>query len=241
MTTGADLYALASRFAGLPYRLGSEVNKYSVDYIIQNRIPLDCSELVERTCDALGVRPTMVDGAYNQKQFCRANHTITTVDRAIHTRGALLGIDRGAGAVNHIAFSDGNGGTMEAANRHAGCGHFRSAGRFNWGGLVPGVNYGVNTPSLPPVVQKPPTTITLPGRQTIQRGARGHLVECLVWELVAISGAAVDGNAFFGSKTEEAVKNFQRFFKLQVDGVAGPKTWRTLDLVYSKKFGQPVT
>lgn len=36
----------------------------------------------------------------------------------------------------------------------------------------------------------------------------------------------VDG--IFGSVTEEAVKNVQRFFKLPVDGIVGPKTWEVV-------------
>jgi len=40
---------------------------------------------------------------------------------------------------------------------------------------------------------------------------------------IAGQGLAVDGD--FGSKTDEATRNFQRFFGLEVDGIVGPKTW----------------
>jgi hypothetical protein len=44
---------------------------------------------------------------------------------------------------------------------------------------------------------------------------------------VANAGLVVDGD--FGSKTDTAVKNFQKFFGLTVDGVIGPVTWSALD------------
>ena len=42
----------------------------------------------------------------------------------------------------------------------------------------------------------------------------------------AIPNVAVDG--IFGSRTEAAVRAFQRFAGLSVDGVVGPATWYAL-------------
>ncbi|MGD1805243.1 peptidoglycan-binding domain-containing protein [Dapis sp. BLCC M126] len=39
----------------------------------------------------------------------------------------------------------------------------------------------------------------------------------------------VDG--IFGVATEEAVKKFQKFNDLTVDGIVGPQTWATLELI----------
>jgi hypothetical protein len=42
----------------------------------------------------------------------------------------------------------------------------------------------------------------------------------------------IDG--FFGPKTEQAVMNVQRLFKLGVDGWVGPRTWQAIDLLAGK-------
>jgi peptidoglycan hydrolase-like protein with peptidoglycan-binding domain len=39
----------------------------------------------------------------------------------------------------------------------------------------------------------------------------------------------VDGD--FGPQTETAVKNFQKYYGLVIDGVVGPKTWAKLQAV----------
>ena len=41
----------------------------------------------------------------------------------------------------------------------------------------------------------------------------------------------LDADSEFGPNTETAVKNFQKFYGLTIDGVAGPKTWAKLDEV----------
>lgn len=59
-------------------------------------------------------------------------------------------------------------------------------------------------------------------------GSTGPDVELLQSGLnrADFSVGKVDG--IFGSKTEKALKDFQRYFRLKVDGIAGPKTWNTL-------------
>jgi murein L,D-transpeptidase YcbB/YkuD len=48
----------------------------------------------------------------------------------------------------------------------------------------------------------------------------------------AAQPVAVDGD--FGQSTDGAVRNLQRFFGLQVDGVVGPKTWAVVDMLAAK-------
>jgi hypothetical protein len=71
-------------------------------------------------------------------------------------------------------------------------------------------------------------------RPTIGRGDSGSFVvtvqECLVPN-------QVDGD--FGPNTEDAVKNFQRNKRLDVDGVVGPATWDALEKAYSLPFYPP--
>ena len=42
-------------------------------------------------------------------------------------------------------------------------------------------------------------------------------------------GVTVDG--WFGSQTDKAVRNVQKFFGLEVDGIVGPKTWALLHAI----------
>lgn len=59
-------------------------------------------------------------------------------------------------------------------------------------------------------------------------GSRGPDVELLQMGLnrAGFNSGKIDG--IFGDKTLTALKNFQRFFKLPVDGIVGPRTWNVL-------------
>lgn len=63
---------------------------------------------------------------------------------------------------------------------------------------------------------------------TIKNGSKGADVKTLQAKLNEIGkyGLSVDGD--FGSKTETAVKDFQKKTGLSVDGIVGPKTWAAL-------------
>lgn len=63
---------------------------------------------------------------------------------------------------------------------------------------------------------------------TLRRGANGETVKKLQTLLNHAIGAGLDVDGNFGSKTEEAVKEFQRMNGLTVDGIVGPKTWAEL-------------
>ena len=59
---------------------------------------------------------------------------------------------------------------------------------------------------------------------TLSKGSTGNevmkLQKCM--NKLMKSGIAVDG--IFGMNTEKAVKSFQKKYKLEVDGIVGPKT-----------------
>lgn len=63
---------------------------------------------------------------------------------------------------------------------------------------------------------------------TLRRGSQGDAVETLQAMLNAKYGynLEIDGN--FGSKTEAAVKDFQKKHGLTADGIVGAKTWKAL-------------
>jgi peptidoglycan hydrolase-like protein with peptidoglycan-binding domain len=61
------------------------------------------------------------------------------------------------------------------------------------------------------------------GRQTLRRGDRGDLVKQLQ------SGIRVELDGIFGAGTEAALRQFQRDHGLVPDGIAGPRTWASLE------------
>lgn len=67
----------------------------------------------------------------------------------------------------------------------------------------------------------------LPPHQVLKKGARGETVKILQRKLNLFGGhLVVDGD--FGDKTDTSVRNFQKYWKLEVDGIVGRKTWRVL-------------
>ena len=110
--------------AGDTYIYGAETNPND-----PNPNAFDCSELVEWAAARAGV--TFVDGSSAQIAACKP----ISVDAAIRTKGALLWHP------GHIAISLGNGKTIEAANSRVGVVSYNAAGRFQRGGLIPGLRY----------------------------------------------------------------------------------------------------
>ncbi|KAF3884735.1 MULTISPECIES: peptidoglycan-binding domain-containing protein [Nostocales] len=64
---------------------------------------------------------------------------------------------------------------------------------------------------------------------TLQNGSNGEAVRFLQQLLIVFGKLGnSDFDAIFGSKTESAVKEFQREQNLTVDGKVGPQTWGAL-------------
>lgn len=81
------------------------------------------------------------------------------------------------------------------------------------------------TPSPAPAPSEGNDDVNVP---TIENGSKGGAVKAAQSILNGKAGArlAVDGD--FGPATEAAVKAWQQFFRLEVDGIVGPQTWATL-------------
>ena len=70
---------------------------------------------------------------------------------------------------------------------------------------------------------------TTAGYPTLRRGSRGCYVMVLQDALSTLgyqTGTRIDG--LFGSKTEEALRGYQRRTSLSVDGVCGCNTWKKI-------------
>lgn len=61
--------------------------------------------------------------------------------------------------------------------------------------------------------------------QVLRRGNRGSCVKSLQRALNVLGHEAGAPDGAFGPKTDRAVRSFQRFSRITVDGIVGPKTW----------------
>lgn len=75
---------------------------------------------------------------------------------------------------------------------------------------------------------------------TLRRVSTGELVKSVQEYLNYKIGAGLTVDGVFGSKTEEAVKAFQRAHGLTADGVVGPKTWAELGVLPDAPMEGPV-
>lgn len=165
----------------------------------------DCSELVEWSCDRAGVVPKMPDGAFNQWRHCSP----IPVKQGLTTRGALLFVGDGTGsgrnAVTHVAWSLGDGTTIEARGSKWGVGTWPSVNRFDFAGLVPGVDYTHRAP-LPPAPPIQEDDMPAPMFQLIKPkdgvdGGKVFLVSAAGHDYVT-SDAYSEDHRFFGDVEE---------------------------------------
>lgn len=73
----------------------------------------------------------------------------------------------------------------------------------------------------------PPTT-TQPSKPTLRQGSRGESVKQLQRSLNG-TGAKLSVDGIFGSRTLEAVRQFQKAQGITVDGIVGKNTWAKLE------------
>ncbi|WP_157979815.1 NlpC/P60 family protein [Kribbella monticola] len=105
----------------------------------------DCSELTKWAAHQAGVE--IPDGAMYQYLDLKQKDSLISVDQAMHTKGALLfyfsdeptpGGGRPSRA--HVAISLGDGRTIEAKGTKYGVGEFTAHNRFNYAGVIPGLD-----------------------------------------------------------------------------------------------------
>ncbi|MGD1712141.1 peptidoglycan-binding domain-containing protein [Dapis sp. BLCC M172] len=68
-------------------------------------------------------------------------------------------------------------------------------------------------------------------RPTLYFGSTGEDVEYLQKWLNAAGFGSLVVDGIFGVATEEAVKKFQKYYGLTVDGIVGPQSWAKLELI----------
>ena len=126
--------------------------------------------------------------------------------------------------MGHIAFSDGQGGTIEAHSSKTGViRHTISNRRWDFGVLVPGVNYLMNENPVEITQPKIALRVTSPFTQ-------GPLVRRVQEDLASKGYHPGDVDGIFGPQTESAVMEFQNDNGLVPDGEVGELTLEALGI-----------
>lgn len=242
MVAAQRLIDLAYRQVGDRYVFGAEASAGDPDPRV-----FDCSELVEWVCARLAVAPRVPDGSWIQWRHCRAHGTLISVAEGLRTPGALLFRFSGGNPAKrrprfaHVAFSLGDGRTVEARGSAYGVGVFSAQGR-GWtdAGRIPGVDYRqVRSPSITAPAPKPPrvdeglvarvlAAFARASRQTLRLGSRGDAVKVAQRLLAAAGFDPGPADGVFGPRTSRAVCRFQAAHGLRADGIVGPRTWAAL-------------
>jgi cell wall-associated NlpC family hydrolase len=112
----------------------------------------DCSELTKWAAHQAGVE--IPDGAMYQYLDLKQKDSLIPVDQAMHTKGALLFYfsnepTAGGGRPSraHVAISLGDGRTIEAKGTKYGVGEFTAHNRFNYAGVIPGLDASAAPPA----------------------------------------------------------------------------------------------
>lgn len=218
-----DALLLALTQKGKEYVFGAEAAKTDA-----NPAKFDCSELVEWSCNRVGI--AMPDTAFLQWRTCVDAGNDLSVANGMRTRGALLFVGDGTGAardaITHVAWSLGDGTTIEARGTKWGVGCWPSVNRFNFAGKVPGAAY---TPAVVSAAKQPAD------RSVVRLKSRGPQVEYLQTVLRKLGKKNLDGRTLiqvdgvFGENTKAAVMEIQRWCGVTVDGEVGPTTWAIID------------
>ena len=125
----------------------------------------DCSELTKWAAHQAGVE--IPDGAMYQYLDLKDKNALVPVDQALHTKGALLfyfsNEPSAAGSrptKAHVAISLGDGRTIEAKGTKYGVGEFTARNRFNYAGVIPGLDSSAAPPLDPAAYRMPGTAQT---------------------------------------------------------------------------------
>lgn len=202
----------------------------------------DCSSLVITAWETSGV-PVKTNGAtYTGNMydvFTRLGFKDVTNSVNLSTGAGLMRGDVLLNHANHTAMYCGNGLEVEASiNERGGILNgqpgdqtgreilVKSYRNYPWNAVL---RYDKKASSQ---VVTSTTTSTSTGKM-LSRGSVGEDVKILQQKLVSL-GHNLDVDGEFGPITEQKVRQFQKTYDLEVDGIAGPKTLTKLDKVVKK-------
>lgn len=226
--TGKSLLDFAEKRIGEKYVLGALAPKDNGAY----RGPWDCAEFCSWVIYQAGQilygvndhkNPKRADAWTNWfKSDAEKLGIIVPVEQAMRTEGAILLRYTVGSNIGHIAFSTGDGGTIEAHSSKLGVIKSTARGRrWDIGILIPNFTYSENkavTSNVPSKIYR----VTSPMQ-------KGEDIKELQRKLTAKGFVAkVDG--IYGLDTAKAVRAFQASKGLVPDGEAGPLTLKALGL-----------
>ncbi len=228
--SGLDLLTLAEKHIGEKY-VNVVVPKDNSDWTG----PWDCAEFAswvvyQRTarlygCDNDHGNPATADAYTGFWVRDALDGTLAITDQpAANVMAGVLLLRKPPlpGTMGHIAFTDGHGGTVEAAGTNLGVRRGRVEGRqWHFCLQIPGVAYAVTGAVVPP---KP-----LPFLLTLEDpNLHGPLVRQVQHALKAVGFSPGKLDGAYGPHTVAAVIAFQQAHRLIADGVVGPKTAKKL-------------
>lgn len=159
---------------------------------------------------------------YNSAQDCNAEMFFdNATEKGALTEAIAKTLKKGMLVYNstksHVAIYKGNMKVDEARGHSYGVVESKlDLSRFKWWSNCVFVTYEKEPEPTPaPVTGK----ISIDEPPKIKKGSKGQAVK--VWQTLM----KVDIDGTFGSKTDEATRNFQKKQGLQVDGIVGPLTW----------------
>ncbi|WP_051978677.1 peptidoglycan-binding domain-containing protein [Edaphobacter aggregans] len=223
--TGSALVTLARKHVGERYVLGALAPKDNGNW----KGPWDCAEffswVVFQTSGILyGCNRDFGDPATADAYtgFCdrdaRTLGEVISLDAAARTPGAAVLRVPQPGAIGHVVFSDGTGGTIEAHSSADGVISSRLAGRrWDMGVLVPGIKYTQR--AVVPVTE--PSTVVYRLMTPMMTGPVVRRIQQAL-KAAGFNPGAIDGE--FGPHTQAAVVAFQLSNGLVGDGEVGELT-----------------
>jgi N-acetylmuramoyl-L-alanine amidase len=237
MSTGARCLELAIPHIGERYVLGAFVAKNNA----ASTGPWDCAEFVSwcvfQAAQILyGVdqhsNPATADAytGYFREDLEDMGEEITVAEAGGTVGAVVLRYPR-PGAMGHVVFSDGEGGTVEAMGTAFGVRRGSLADRrWDVGILVPGIIYG-GAAKLPKAKVASPKAGALyhAGASGMKTAKVAEIQKAL--QSKGFNPGPVDG--LFGNKTTAAVISFQAAVGLVVDGEVGPQTAKALGIKLS--------
>jgi N-acetylmuramoyl-L-alanine amidase len=224
--TGADVLDKAAKHINERYVFRARVPKDNPNW----RGPWNCSEFASWCvfqisnklygCDDDNGDPGLAD-AYTGywKRDAQALGQIISVQQAAVTPGAAVLRFPVPGAIGHVVFSDGTGGTIEAHSTNTGVIRAQLADRrWDIGVLVPGITYSKNDQLVP--APQPQSIIYHLASPNMEGDAVKRIQSALAAK--GIDPGTIDG--IYGPHTMAAVTAFQIDNGLVPDGEVGPET-----------------
>jgi N-acetylmuramoyl-L-alanine amidase len=226
--TGQQLIDLAIPHIGQKYSLGALVPKDYKDYAG----PWDCAEFTSYLVYQLTGRlygcanntgdPAGADAYSGFWGRDAGNLGIRVpVEEAVRTPGSMLLRIASKDIIGHIVVCDGHGGTVEAHSTRTGVIASTTIGRrWDYGVLVPWIDYQANTIIVP--VKKP---MVYRWTKPMMHGLKIKEIQ----NALGFRGKEVDG--YYGARTFNAVRSFQRNQSLVADGEVGSLTANKLGIL----------